>query len=1085
MYNRSFFLRVPSKFLGVSLFLLFHIGFIQIDVYAQRVIPGDESIIVRHFAQADQLFLKQDSIAAMQEIKALDPLLDSLQTEYPLYSAVVKIWQAWYILVPTTVPVGYQSSGEIYLQEAAQLIGEKGSKMLDSLARPLQLIAWRFRNSGMIERLLPIDQQIRKHLPINRSARLDYSVSYYAWSLNNFYQSPVPGHMAAYEEAFLPAERPEKTDEQADHIGRSLNTFLWMSRDLYYWRNDLETINVSRLFTLYSEFTNEALDWVQADDRLNSSDNQSADSRALRQFQSTLYGFFLNDWAAIAIHQQETGSVANQLNEYLNAHLKKRIETDKEAQKPVRELYGLLGRTISNLTTIYNLTGQYQRSEAQLQVSMSQYYDWFNRADIADPMYQPLLENHFIQLTRSYIGQKNLFAARVNLSELRRWAYAPTASDMDRKRWRLIFLDRSLDLEEMLQGGKRGLRHAADSLTTYLDKVKRHTDQYPSDTVLPMQGVLYYHAARVHLATGNFAEAEKYLRYARQHLNPNDSQERPYFPSMLALHIQLQTKRLGYLADTTSLRILVAHTQQQMLRNLVSLAPDHRILFYEHLLLPYFDLYHSLLAGKYLNQFIDLRDAVMQQSLGLKNLMINNLGMLIGTETDPERIQSYQAINRINGRVLGIETESLMQANSTKYLHASTVRGNAEEFLYTSFDRSFRDSLFKLIRIDQIFKRLSPGDRYVEFVRYADRFRGDTISYLSIELNPETQAAVVRPLFTERDLLATAIQSIQFASDNGSGQRALRGLGIEESFESIRREDTLGHFLIRHLPPLLLAKRFIFVPDGLLNRISFSSLKYKGNYLFEKVQLKQLSASGQWLISAPIADSLHILFAGGIRYERENCTPDTLNRYLAKDFSWSYLPGSAEEVKRLSAIFRSNTKFRTRAVQSVTDSIDLKPYTYLHFATHGFYFNADEVDQTISDEYFLDYIREAPLTRCGLVIDQANCTGLDGYLMGYKLAAMDLNRCRLITLSACETALGEIKSNQGVLGIQRALKIAGVRKMLITLWKIPDLETVEFMELFYQRILVGDTEETALQKTQSVMCKKYPVRVWGAFVLIE
>jgi CHAT domain-containing protein len=119
------------------------------------------------------------------------------------------------------------------------------------------------------------------------------------------------------------------------------------------------------------------------------------------------------------------------------------------------------------------------------------------------------------------------------------------------------------------------------------------------------------------------------------------------------------------------------------------------------------------------------------------------------------------------------------------------------------------------------------------------------------------------------------------------------------------------------------------------------------------------------------------------------------------------------------------------------------------------------------------------------VIDQANCTGLDGYLMGYKLAAMDLNRCRLITLSACETALGEIKSNQGVLGIQRALKIAGVRKMLITLWKIPDLETVEFMELFYQRILVGDTEETALQKTQSVMCKKYPVRVWGAFVLIE
>jgi len=1069
----------------MRIFFLFILILLQRDSNAQRVIPAEESVIIQRFAQADRFLANRDTLEAVKSIRALDPVLGALQPQYPIYVAVVKIWQAWYCLAPKSGGDQSRIAGEDYLQTANQLIGENGKIVLDSTARPLQLIAWRFRNRGMIERLQSIDQQIRKNLTVHKSSQCDYSISYYAWSLNNFYQSPVPGHMAAYEEAFLPAERPEKTDEQADHIGRSLNTLLWMSRDLYYWRNDPATINVNRLFSLYSEFTNEALDWMQADDRLNSSDNQSAAGRTLRQFQSTLYGFFLNDWAAIAIHQQETGSVANQLNEYLNVHLKKRIETDKEAQKPLRELYGLLGRTISNLTTIYNLIGQYQRCEAQLHLAMSKYYDWFNREDISDPMYQPLIENHFIQMTRSYIGQKKLFAAQLNLSELKRWAYEPTPSNTDRTSWRLFLHVRSLALGEMLQGGKLRTRRAADSLTAYLNVLKRYTNQHPSDTLLPFQSVFYFHAARVQLALGDLSKAEKYLRYARQHMNPNDPDERPYFPPMLALHIQLQTKRRGVFSDTTALQLLIDHTKQQMLRNLISLAPDHRILFYEQVLLPYFDLYHSLLAGQYLNRYVDLRDALVQQSLGLKNLMINNLGMLIETESDPIRIQAYRAMNRINGRVLGIETESLMQANSSRYLEYSTVRSNAEEGLYTNVDRSLRDSLFKLIRIDQLTSRLLPGDRYVEFVRYADRFRGDTISYLSIELNPGNQAAVIRPLFTEDELLTTANQSIQFASEQGSGQRGLRGFGVEETSETIRRDDTLGQFLMGHLPTLQQAKRFIFVPDGLLNLISFSSLKYKGRYLFEQVQLKQLSASGQWKNSPPVADSLHILFAGGIQYDREDCSTDAQNRYLAETLSWSYLPGSAEEVKRLSDVFKYNKTANTRTVRSVSDSIDLKPYTHLHLATHGFYFKGAEVDQTINKEYSFDYIKEAPLTRCGLVIDEANCKGLDGYLMGYKLAAMDLNRCRLITLSACETALGEIKSNQGVLGIQRALKIAGVRKMLITLWKIPDLETVEFMELFYKRIVLGESEETALFQTQSIMSKKYPIRVWGAFVLIE
>lgn len=64
--------------------------------------------------------------------------------------------------------------------------------------------------------------------------------------------------------------------------------------------------------------------------------------------------------------------------------------------------------------------------------------------------------------------------------------------------------------------------------------------------------------------------------------------------------------------------------------------------------------------------------------------------------------------------------------------------------------------------------------------------------------------------------------------------------------------------------------------------------------------------------------------------------------------------------------------------------------------------------------------------------------------------------------------------------------MAGVQFQITTLWQVPDLETVEFMELFYKNwITNGNTIENAFNNTQSTMCKKYPTEPykWAAFVL--
>jgi CHAT domain-containing protein len=91
----------------------------------------------------------------------------------------------------------------------------------------------------------------------------------------------------------------------------------------------------------------------------------------------------------------------------------------------------------------------------------------------------------------------------------------------------------------------------------------------------------------------------------------------------------------------------------------------------------------------------------------------------------------------------------------------------------------------------------------------------------------------------------------------------------------------------------------------------------------------------------------------------------------------------------------------------------------------------------------------------------------------------------LVVLSACETGLGDIKGSEGVYGLQRSLKMAGVKFIIMSLWEIPDKETVEFMRIFYNNLLVVKDIRKAFSIAQKDMRSKYDPYYWGAFVLLE
>jgi len=131
--------------------------------------------------------------------------------------------------------------------------------------------------------------------------------------------------------------------------------------------------------------------------------------------------------------------------------------------------------------------------------------------------------------------------------------------------------------------------------------------------------------------------------------------------------------------------------------------------------------------------------------------------------------------------------------------------------------------------------------------------------------------------------------------------------------------------------------------------------------------------------------------------------------------------------------------------------------------------------------------------RSGIVLANANdvwhrdplAEGEDGILTAAEVALLDLRNTKLVVLSACETGLGDIKGSEGVYGLQRAFKMAGVKHIIMSLWKVPDKETAEFMTLFYKNLIKLKDIPVAFQNTQKVMRVKYDPYYWGAFVLIE
>jgi CHAT domain-containing protein len=211
------------------------------------------------------------------------------------------------------------------------------------------------------------------------------------------------------------------------------------------------------------------------------------------------------------------------------------------------------------------------------------------------------------------------------------------------------------------------------------------------------------------------------------------------------------------------------------------------------------------------------------------------------------------------------------------------------------------------------------------------------------------------------------------------------------------------------------------------------------------------------------------------------------------------LPATKTEVENISAtLISKGWKVASYLADnaSETNFKSQQSPRVLHVATHGYFFSdipMDDKDQTNFLGMDRQQLVQDPMLRSGLFFTGVNNTlkgestkGENGMLSAAEASLLDLRETELVVLSACETGRGEETNSEGVYGLRKAFADAGAQNIIMSLWKVDDKVTQEFMSRFYE-IWLNDktTIREAFNRTQLEIKSKYPEPYyWGAFILV-
>lgn len=380
--------------------------------------------------------------------------------------------------------------------------------------------------------------------------------------------------------------------------------------------------------------------------------------------------------------------------------------------------------------------------------------------------------------------------------------------------------------------------------------------------------------------------------------------------------------------------------------------------------------------------------------------------------------------------------------------------------------------LKRAINLDarEVARKLPFGSELLHIVEYADSAGERRYDALLLKKSGKVERI---PLFT--------------LSEIASRQSGESELTLYETVTSDEPEAINALYSDRGLSDMILlpilnrlnptTSRLYFVAEGIFHLLGVENLPYT-----EGIQIRRIS--GENALQTTERDVAgrggELLVAGGLDYgdseEESSETEDenhnsyeTLVRALGLTPGWEIflpLPATGAESAKVAEILGTKSESRVYEGEFKKRAPKLR---LLHLATHGYTLDSGmgEPPRFVADTIAIDM----SLEYSGLALTGANKAGLnagygeDGILSAREIAGMDLSGVEMAVLSACQTARGEI-TDEGVSGLVRALKMAGVGTVVASLWEVDDMATRLFMESFYEGLSEGKERHDAFAEAR-------------------
>lgn len=390
-----------------------------------------------------------------------------------------------------------------------------------------------------------------------------------------------------------------------------------------------------------------------------------------------------------------------------------------------------------------------------------------------------------------------------------------------------------------------------------------------------------------------------------------------------------------------------------------------------------------------------------------------------------------------------------------------------------------------------IQKYLGNGEAAIEFVRF-NIFKGERITslhqYAAIVVTQQCKTPVFIPMTTEKYLT-------NWYTDNPGDLYDVDRYGV--ALSQFVWLDILTYLMHENINTIY------FSPMGILNNMAIESFPYdRESLMSDYYNLIRLTSTRQLLQKHNIYPKKTATLYGNLAYRLSN---GTMRQSATTRDAVSPLPWSKQEVDSIQKIlftqdYAITINTQKQGTEASLKALDGNSPSILHLATHGF-INRKTADGVMQQSGLL-MAYGARAWEGKPLPDSID----DGILTAAEIAVLDLSGTDLVVLSCCNTALGDI-TTEGVWGLQRAFKQAGVQTIVMSLWQVDDEATSLFMQYFYKELMKGrrslakaaakDTEmaERIFDYTYEALCmarnrfRKIPKYsspyYWAGFIAIE